>query len=692
MKEDYHGGLIERLLSLVCDGGETEQSAENLFAGQIKDFIDKIPGGFLLYEAEADEKILYANKALLRIFKCDSFKEFQTLTGGSFKGMVHPDDLVEVEASIAEQIEHSAYDLDYVEYRIICKDGSVRRVEDYGHFANTESGDVFYVFISDATEKINMRMRERIQRLEIIEGLAVNYDSILYFDNENDTVLPYRLSNRMEKQFNTQWEMRKYKELIKEYIATWVHPDDRDFVSQSLNLAYMCRVLAAQSTYYFNYRCIQNGETIHLQLRIVNVGEKNTANKFVLGFRRVDEEILGEIKQKQILEDALKASKLAEVAKNTFLANMSHDMRTPLNAIFGFCELARRNLTDPDHIEYYLQRIDEAGQQILELTAKVLEASDKTAQDVVVQKAPCDLMEILEKVYDNVKAQGVKMGLRVSLNTEALKHRIVIADGKKILNTLTYLAGNAVQYNKKGGEVEITVTEKPHGDDSLRAYSFAVRDTGVGISPEAQERIFAPFERERNTTASGVSGAGLGLTLARHNAETMGGRITVQSVKGEGSTFTLTLNLKPEQTDGKKEEEVCEDNLEGLKILLVEDNEVNKEIATVILESEGFAVDTAENGQIAVDKIKEAPDDKYDVVLMDIQMPVMDGRQAAAEIRKLGGKRSRIPIIALSANALERDKRLSLECGMNAHLTKPMDIELIKKTVAEILNSGKSGR
>ncbi len=688
MKE-YQGGIIERLLSLINIGDETGSDGGNVVAKQIKDFIDKLPGGFLVYEAGGGEKILYANKALLRIFKCKSFKEFLSLTGGSFKGVVHPDDLEEVEASIAEQIEQSAYDLDYVEYRIICKDGTVRMVEDYGHFAKTQAGDVFYVFISDATEKINRRFQERLQRLEIIEGLSVNYDSILYFDLENDTVLPYRLSDRMKDQFNEQWKVRKYNELIKEYIAEWVYPDDRISVTESLSPEYMCRVLSGAPTYYFNYRCVQRGEIIHLQLRIVNVSKTDTANKFVLGFRRVDEEILREIKQKQILEDALKASKLADVAKNTFLANMSHDMRTPLNAIFGFSALARKSVAEGEEVLYYLDRIDEAGKQILDLTATVLEASDAETQDYIVNTELCDLSAIAEDVYATAKSQAVKNGLTVSLDTQGLKHRGVFADGNKIKSILACLTSNAARFNRKGGKIDISVTEKAHGDGGFGAYCFSVTDTGVGISTEYLERIFEPFEREKDTTESGVSGAGLGLTLARHSAEMMGGYITVKSVKGEGSTFTLMLNLKIAETDGGNNGEAGAANLRGLKVLLVEDNEINMEIATVILEDAGFVVDRAENGKIAVDMIAEAPEDKYDVVLMDIQMPVMDGRQATVAIRTLEGKRAQIPVIALSANALERDKQLSLEHGMNAHLTKPMDIEIIKNTVAELLSKRK---
>lgn len=681
--ENHQSGFIGQLLKLISVG--EENGAENAYAKQVKDFLDEIPGGFLIYNANGGEEILYANKELLRIFKCASFEEFMAHTGGSFRGVVHPEDLNEVENSIAEQIKLSADDMDYVEYRIICKDGSVRRIEDYGHFARTDAGDVFYVFISDATEKINRRLEEQLQRLKVIEGLSVNYDSILYFDFESDTVLPYRLSSRTKEQFNKNWGVRGYNEIIKDYIAQWVHPDDRASVTEKLSLEYMRGVLQDESTYYFNYRCIENGEIIHLQLRIVNVGKKNTANKFVLGFRRIDEEMLREIKQKQALKDALKAAKLADVAKNTFLANMSHDMRTPLNAIFGFSQLARGSLSDEGSVRYYLDRIDEAGKVILELTKKVLEATETTTQDFVLHEAPCDLTVLLSELLETTREKAKKRNLEVTLNTEALEHKDVLADENKIKDVLDYLLGNAVKYNKKDGKIEITATEKAYGGN-LRRYEFAVTDTGVGIDENALDRIFAPFERERDTTESGVSGVGLGLTLARHGAEMMGGTITVKSVKGEGSTFTLSLNLRLAESDEEAGGEGSAESLTGLKILLVEDNEINLEIATDILAGAGYTVDAAENGKIAVEKIKNSPVGTYDVVLMDIQMPVMDGRTATDKIRALDGERAKIPVIALSANAFERDKQLSLAHGMNAHLTKPLDLELIQRTIADILH------
>ncbi len=343
-------------------------------ACEIIRFIDEMPGGFLIYHADDQEKIIYANKALLRICQCDTLSEFRQLTKNSFQGFVYPPDLAVVEQSIKEQITASQYDLDYVEYRIRRKDGQIRWIEDYGHFIHTDSiGDIFYVFISDATEKreqrqadlkkqqlkehelkrqlekyrseMNVFNQEHLRRLEVIEGLSINYDSILYADLDQDQILPYRLSNRTIRQFENTSAARSFTWFTSNYTNVWVHPEDKETVASQTTIAYIRSKLEAQKTYYINYRVIKSFETQYLQLRIVNVGSSEHISQIVLGFRRVDDEVKREIEQKQLLEEALNNANLAITAKNAFLSNMSHDMRTQLNAIFGFTALARTSCT-----------------------------------------------------------------------------------------------------------------------------------------------------------------------------------------------------------------------------------------------------------------------------------------------------------------------------------------------------------
>lgn len=723
---DSEHSLIEQLLMHFKNDESTafdDVKSEKDIALRVKQFIDEIPGGFLIYRADDSEKILYANKALLSIFRCENFAEFLAHTGGTFRGLVYSEDLNSVEASIRQQINDNADDLDYVEYRIPCADGAVRWVEDYGHFVHTRyAGDIFYVFISDATEKIQRRInektaiinegrertqklqniieeydkenrlvrREHLQRLEVIEGLSINYDSILYADLDADTVFPYRLSSRTEKQFEGKFIEKDYGAFIAAYTVDWVSPEDREHFAKKLAADNIKEAMKATPTFYVNYRCVENGVVKYMQIRIVNVGGKEHSSRIVIGVKIIDDEILSEIKQKQLLAAALESAKIADVAKSTFLSNMSHDMRTPLNAITGYTALARKNLDNPEAVESYLNKIDEASNHILDLIKNVLDVSYLETHDFVVKESECDVTEIISEVYTSVLSKAAQKSIAVTLRTQSLSHTRVLTDRDKLKQILVNIADNAVKFTNDGGRVTLTVTEEKAGDE-FATYRFVCEDNGIGISQENLTRIFEPFERECDSTSSGKFGAGLGLTIAKHTADMMGGTICVESVKDEGSKFTLTIVLRVlDCSNALPENDFKKTELTGKKILLVEDNEINREIETEILEDYGFIVDTAENGKICVDKISASAVGEYSLVLMDIQMPVMNGREATLAIRSLQNRElAQIPIIALSANALESDKRASIETGMNAHLAKPIDVHLLIKTMAKVLSGRK---
>ena len=565
--------LIEDILTLLSISENSGRNIENLMEECEKDaesllmdsqnirtvyevikFMDEMPGGFLIYRANEAEDIVYANKALLRIFQCSTLKEFREMTGNSFRGLVYLEDLDEIEESIKEQIAASQYDLDYVEYRIVRRDGEIRWIEDYGHFIRSETvGDIFYVFLGDATEK-----RSR---------------------------------------------------------------------------------------------------------------------------------------QLQILERALNNANLAIQAKNKFLSNMSHDIRTPLNAITGFTSLAKNHIDNRDEVQRYLDKIGEASGQLLDLVDKVLEISWTETKDVHVEEAECNLCEILQSVERALSPRFSGKKITFETDLTGVKHLDVYSDRDKLRQIVQYLAGNAVEYTGKGGRVRVAVVEGEQLANDYAVYRLVVSDNGIGISKEFQEHVFEPFERENNTTFSGIYGTGLGLAITRNIVKIMGGTIEVDSAIGKGSIFTVTIRLRIQETQlvsavSPEDVAVC---LNSGKILLVEDNEINVEIETEILEKAGFCIEIAENGSIAVEKVKKSEPGEYALVLMDIQMPVMDGREAAEAIRGLGNSElAHIPIIALSADAFENDRRLSLECGMDEHLTKPMDIDEVVGAMAKALQRHKT--
>lgn len=686
-------------------------------------FMDEMPGGFLIYHAEHDEKIIYANKALLRIFQCSSIQEFQKLTGNSFRGIVHPEDLDRVETSIWEQIAASKYDFDYVEYRIIRKDGTIGWIEDYGHFVKTDAvGGIFYVFIGDATQKHHRQQMERnalidaqkqeserlkdiiknydkekklihqenLRRLEVIEGLGVNYDTILYTNLDTEKVLPYRLSDRIAQQFDYENKPCEFLQFVHGYVNTWVHPDDRGRVLDAVSPDYIREKLADKKTYYVNYRISVENTVQFLQLRIIEVGDGDHISQVVMGCRRIDEEILREMEQKQLLEDALNQANATIVAKNTFLSNMSHDMRTPLNAIFGFASIAKANIDDQQLTRSYLDRIEESGHQLLELIEKVLEIAWMESEDVHFAETKCNIVDIIKEVYDSLRPATIDKNISFSLECTELKHPYVYSDPDKLRQLIRYLTNNAIRYNKNDGKISLTIKESDEISEEFSIYQIVIQDSGIGISQDFLEHIFDPFERENNTTQSQVFGVGLGLTIAKNIANRMGGDIEVSSTLGKGSTFTVTLRLRIQTDSGidEKQSDNLYANLPGKRILLVEDNEINLEIEKEILQGIGFVLETAINGSIAVDKLKHAKPGYFSLVLMDIQMPVMNGYEASKAIRKLEDPAmSKIPIIALSANAFESDKQMSLESGMNEHLTKPIDVPLLLNTISQFLTS-----
>lgn len=697
-----------------------------LSAHEVINFMDEMPGGFLIYHADDSEQIIYANKGLLRIFQCETLEEFRELTGNSFKGIVHPDDLDEVEKSIKDQIANSRYDLDYVEYRIIQKNGTIRWVEDYGHFINSEAiGNIFYVFIGDATEKRSRRLVEKailineknqqeqkiqnliekydkerklinleqLRRLEVIEGLSVNYESILYADLHTNKILPYRLSSRTRQQFGKRYQTREFLWYISDYVNMWVHPDDRQMVKRVTSPDYIREKLSQSKTYYVNFRVIKDDKTQYLQLRIVNVGSMEQPSQIVMGYKRMDEEILKEMEQKQILEEALNNANLANIAKDAFLSNMSHDMRTPLNAIFGFTMLAKEHIKEKETAIDYLNKIEKASRQLLGLIDKVLEISWRETNDTSILEIPCNLADMIQEVYKNLLFQASEKNIILSLDTSGLIHNDVYGDSDKLKQVFQYLVDNAVTYTKNDGKVDIILTESEKLPNEYAIYQLIVKDTGIGISKDFLEHIFEPFEREKNTTFSGVHGSGLGLTIAKSIIERMGGNIEIESTAGSGSIFTVTLRLRIQDCSlpSSVGTEYVMEQLLNQKILLVEDNEINLEIETEILEGLGFQIETAVNGSIALEKMKISKPEEYALVLMDIQMPVMNGREAAKAIRSLENPETAcIPIIALSADAFEHDKQLSIECGMDAHLTKPIDIPLLLETMVKIMQKRKA--
>lgn len=414
--------------------------------------------------------------------------------------------------------------------------------------------------------------------------------------------------------------------------------------------------------------------------------ENGTLKTAFLASRTIHDEKERELAKNRELDDARIAAEQANAAKTVFLNNMSHDIRTPLNAILGFTSLISKEKENPDLVEDYLKKIKTSGEYLLTLINNVLDMARIESGNVVVENTPMDLLTEESKIRTYCGALAETAGRRFTMGN-TIRHRYVLIDAAKHQQIMNNLIGNAMKYTPENGSVHLQVDELPCDREGFGTYRMTVSDTGIGMTPEYLERIFDSFSRERNTTDSKVVGTGLGMTIVKKLADLLGATIVVESEKGKGSRFTVTCDL--EWTDDPQPENAPERDdasgtevLKGKRILLAEDNELNAEIAIALLEDEGFAVEHAENGAICIGMLNNAPEGYYDVVLMDIQMPVLNGYDATRRIREAGNS---IPIIAMTANAFEEDRRNAMDAGMNGHLSKPMVMENVLEMLKSVL-------
>ncbi len=768
-------------------------------------------------------RILSVNRAALKILGYESMEEMMEDGFDMVAASVMEADRKRLRAAIMglEKEDDSVS----VEYQICHKNGDVLHVMGNIKLIK-EKGELFYQrFLLDCTaQKLEEKKREQRQA-ELIQALGIDYNLVYFFDLDTGMGFPLRNDESNGHMFDELFDgENSFQESVGGYIDQFVYEDDREMLHHIFSLEELRKILLEKPQHYVNYRVSRDGGIQYFQMKVVRTGTWDTDYCIVIGIRSVDDEIRKDMEKKNMLEDALMRANQASKAKSVFLSNMSHDIRTPMNAIVGFTALALAHADHKEQVEEYLKKIMTSGNHLLSLINDVLDMSRIESGKIHLDEKPCSLPDILHGLRNILQADIHAKQLELYIDAVDVLDEEICCDRLRLNQVLLNLLSNSVKYTGAGGTVTMRIIEKPGAPAGFANYEFCIKDTGIGMSEDFVTHIFEPFEREKSTTISGIPGTGLGMAITKNIVDMMNGTIDVKSEQGVGTEFRVSFTFR--LTQGKKEprdipelkncralvvdddfntcdsvsymlqqigmraewtlsgreavlrtrqatmrgdnysvyivdwllsdmngievtrrirKEVGEEapiivltaydwadiedeakeagvtsfcskplffselrdclnsilnageesqdsfdiepvQFEAGRILLAEDNELNQEIAVAILEEAGFTTEVAPNGQIAVDMLVKSEPGYYQLVLMDVQMPVMNGYEATRKIRRLENRElSSIPILAMTANAFEEDKQAALECGMNGHIAKPIDVSHLFDTLNEVL-------
>ncbi len=767
-----------------------------------------------------DSRILNINRAALKILGYETLEEMMADGFDLIAASVADEDKERLRNCI--RTLKKAGDTVNVEYRVQHKNGEVLHI--MGNIKlYEENGELFCQrFLLDVTEQKLKERKNARRQMELVQALSLDFTLVCFVEPDTGMLVPVRTGKReLDNIFENKISL---KESMEQYIAEWVYEEDRETMRHAVSLDTLTKELSAKQVYSVNYRKQLDGQLIYFQMKAVSAGAEDGSLGIVLGFRSVDADIRKEMEQNTLLEAALSQANRASKAKSVFLSNMSHDIRTPMNAIVGFTNLAITHIDQKEQVSEYLKKIQTSGNHLLSLINDILDMSHIESGKIHLEEKLCSLPEILHGLRNILQADIHAKQLELQIDTVDVVDEDIYCDKLRLNQVLLNLLSNAVKYTGAGGHVSMRITEKSGAPAGYGRYEFSIKDSGIGMSPEFVAHIFEPFERERNSTISKIQGTGLGMAITKNIVDMMNGSISVTSEQGVGTEFTVSFTFRlhaekkeslflPELKDckalvvdddfntcdsvsymlgqlglhaewtlsGKEavlrshqaimrntsysvyivdwllpdmngvevarrirketgenvpiivltaydwsdiETEAREAGVTAFcnkplflselssclqsvlrpkspedenaqkditprstgRILLAEDVEMNQELAVVLLEGAGFSVDVADNGQIAFEMIAKSEPGYYQAVLMDVQMPVMDGYEATKRIRKLENHTlASIPIIAMTANAFTEDREEALKCGMNGHIAKPIDVQVLFKTLDDIL-------
>jgi PAS domain S-box-containing protein len=635
------------------------------------------------------KEIFNINEAALKILGYESEEELKEDGFDMISPSVFEEDRLKIR-KVFEKLKKVG-DNAMVSYRVRHKDGKEIQVVGNIKVVEKQGELIIQRLCMDCTEQIKQSQKETRERekrhLDIIHALSSDYSSEYYMNLDTGKGFAYQRKCNEDELGGLMNEEECLLTSLDEYIENEVYEKDQKNLRESLDLDKLIVTMGKQKSLYFTYRRLTGDKTEYYRMKIVRAGDWEKEHNIVVGFRSVDQEMQAELAQKIQLEKALQQAQNASRAKTTFLNNMSHDIRTPMNAIIGFTDLAIDHVEETELVRSYLEKIKVSGNHLLNLINDVLDMSRIESGRMQLEEKECNLLEIMSGIKDILQNDAETKQLEFLVDHEDIVDEEIICDSLRLNQILLNCLGNAVKFTNPGGIISARIIQKPDAPSGYASYVFKIRDTGIGMSKEFTKRIFEPFERERTSTVSGIQGTGLGMSITKSLVDMMSGTISVESEEGKGTEFTISLQFKLSRKhsdmlkiSGLQENEEANDQeetiiLEDKHILLVEDGELNREIAETILLEMGMQVDTAVNGKEAVEKVQQKREDTYDLILMDIQMPVMDGYEATRKIRGLQNERkASIPIVAMTANAFEEDRKRALEAGMDDHLTKPIQV------------------
>ncbi len=561
--------------------------------------------------------------------------------------------------------------------------------------ADKRSGDIIaYQNVKDITEQKRKEKQMRQYEQMLVVTASGMYKGVRQVDLSDcsTTFLSFEdnhITSQPKEDWNTWLEGQE----------KYIHPDDIRKLKDKVCIENLLKMPVGGSL-RCDYRSSAKNQNGIYKVYSTSAFKVERDKKLYVNLVTMDntETVENEMRQKALIEDALLRAENASNAKTKFLSNMSHDIRTPMNAIIGFTTLALTHIDNKERVQGYLEKIAASGDHLLSLINDVLDMSRIESGRMQLEEAECNLFDVMRELENMLAMEIQSHNLKFDIDMEDVSDGQIICDRLHLNQILLNLLGNAVKFTKPGGRINVRILENTGKNEDEAIYEFCVKDTGIGMSEEFKERLFEPFERERSSTASGIQGTGLGMAITKNIVEMMGGTISVISKKNVGTEFTVRLPMKKvsagqSETVQKEEKDntpAVRTYIKGKRILLVEDNVLNREIAREILSEAGLIVEEAEDGSVALDMLLKKGPGYYSLVLMDIQMPVMDGYTATQAIRNFENKElANIPIIAMTANAFEEDKRKALEMGMNAHIAKPIDVNRLLDELERVLSREK---